>query len=126
MPEGYSRIIYADKPFTYVSGSAPAEIYADIPGTRFLSGLSAEREDFAAGYSALLSLCGKEFYGSCEAYAMYGKDVSVPEEQFIFCAEVFFELGIFGIKNGRLKLNAEVRNALTNSRIYRAVKEAKE
>ena len=57
---------------------------------------------------------------------MYGKDVSVPEEQFIFCAEVFFELGIFGIKNGRLKLNAEVRNALTNSRIYRAVKEAKE
>ena len=126
MPEGYSRIIYADKPFTYVSGCAPAEIYADIPGARFLSGLSAEREDFAAGYSALLSLCGKEFYGSCEAYAIYGKDVSVPEEQFIFCAEVFFELGIFGIKNGRLKLNAEVRNALTNSRIYRAVKEAKE
>lgn len=122
IPTDYSRVIFADQPLAYPL-LPPAERQAVPTGMSFVNALSVDRADFAMAYSAMLGICGREYVGSCEAYAAYKPDV--PQLQFIFSAEVFMELGIFGIKNGKLVLNAEVKNSLDNSRIYAAVKEAK-
>ena len=82
--------------------------------------MSAERQDFASAFSYLLSLNGKPFYGSAEGYVAYSPDFTA--EQFVFCTEVFLELKIFRIENGRLIYDASVKNALGNSEIYNAVK----
>ena len=51
--------------------------------------------------------------------------VLIDERQFIFCTEVFLELGIFSVTGGRLRFESKVKNALDNSKIYRAIAELK-
>lgn len=119
----HAEIVYLDKPLAVKDFGIPASINGEINGfSRYVKNMSTERQMFASVFSYLLSLNGKPFYGSAEGYAVYSPDFTA--EQFVFCTEVFFELGIFVIENGRIIYDARVKNALDNSEIYKAVVKA--
>ena len=117
----HAEIVYLDKPLAVKDFGLPVSMNEDADGvSRYIKNMSAERQDFASAFSYLLSLNGKPFYGSAEGYGAYSPDFTA--EQFVFCTEVFLELKIFRIENGRLIYDASVKNALGNSEIYNAVK----
>ena len=119
----HGEIVYLDKPLAAKDFSLPVSINENLSGyARFLRDISVAREDFARVFSYMLTLNGKAFEGSAEAYAEYKPNFSAA--QFIFCAETFIELGILKTENGRLIYDARVKSALENSAIYKAVKEA--
>lgn len=117
----YSRVIYIDLPLRTVSAAAQQVFYGGLSGKSFLENLSVGREDFAAVFSYMLNIDGREFYDSARAFCAYAPDFTA--EQFVFSAEVFLELGIFRIKDGRLRFDPLVKSSLDNSAIYRAVRE---
>lgn len=119
----HGEIVYLDKPLALKDFSLPVSVNENLSGfARFLRDISVERDEFARVFSYMLTLNGKAFVGSAEAYSEYKPSFSPA--QFVFCAETFIELGIFKAENGRLTYDARVKSALENSAIYRAVKEA--
>ena len=119
----HGEIVYLDKPVAVKDFGLPVSANKTLDGySRLLSGASADRGEFARVFSYLLSLNGKPFIGTAEAFVEYKPSFSAA--QFIFSAETFLELGIFAIENGRLLFDARVKSALDNSTIYKAVKTA--
>ncbi len=119
----HGEIVYLDKPVAVKDFGLPASANKTLDGySRLLSCASADRDEFARVFSYLLTLNGKPFVGTAEAFIEYKPSFSAA--QFIFSAETFLELGIFAIENGRLIYDARVKSALDNSKIYKAVKTA--
>lgn len=119
----HGEIVYLDKPVAVKDFGLPVSANKTLDGySRLLSDASADRGEFARVFSYLLSLNGKPFIGTAEAFVEYKPSFSAA--QFIFSAETFLELGIFTIENGRLLFDARVKSALDNSTIYKAVKTA--
>ena len=115
VPEGYERIIYLDTPLGFFK-NVENFIAADAPDNGWINKISTERSDVADIYNTLKNYTGKEFLSSADFY-----EKNRPCEngfQFVFVCEVLLELGIFFIKDGTLRLDARVKNALTNSVLY--------
>ena len=85
------------------------EQYADVFADGFTGGVQ-NAEEKGLGFNGLIARVKRAFDGR-----------GICAEQFVFSTEVFFELGFFEIKDGRLKRNAAVKSALNNSKIYNAV-----
>ncbi len=115
IPDGYTKVVYLDKPLS-LAGSVDGECVDGVSGYAFLEKLPISRTDFAEYFTILRSLCGKEFLSSAWAYDRYNPDVD--GYAFVLAAEVFLELKIFYVKDGRLYQDVKIKNALTNSKVY--------
>ena len=84
-------------------------------------GLKTDREVFADAFSTLadgIKRSAKEFINETLA------DKSQEERrQFLFCFEVFKELGFFTVQRGLLLRNYSVKKPLDDSVLYRSVRE---
>ena len=87
-----------------------------ICGYEHLDFVDTSREYFAEVFNYLCSLVGERFVDSAWAYNNY--EIDFDGFSFVFCAEVFLELGFFEIRNGVLCRNTQKKNPLTNSVIY--------
>ena len=63
-----------------------------------------------------------EFCSKIGEYKILDNDIK-DAKQFIFCLEVFIELGFFEIENGVLIKGKNTNNPLTNSKIYNKVRQ---
>ena len=116
LPEAYKKVVYLDKPFNYLTCNVESYLVDGVSGIEIAKKLSTERENFASVFAKLCEVVGKPFYNSVKAFELYGKDFE--QYNFIFSCEVFFDLGFFSIENGYLTRHAEIKNALTNSKLY--------
>ena len=113
-PDGWERIVYLDRPLS-VFKSIPCCI-ADADRCDGSESVSTDRTDIAEVYEILRHFKGREFTDSAAFYCRHK-----PTEngfQFVFVCEIMLELGIFCVESGVLRQRPNVKNALTNSRIY--------
>ncbi len=115
IPDGYTKVVYLDKPIS-VAGDVESYCFSQIDGCKWLDKISTDRSAFTETFNVLRTLCGRDFSGSAWAFDRYSPTLN--GFQFIFATEVFFELGIFYIKDGKLFQDVKVKNALTNSKVY--------
>jgi len=116
VPEGYTKLVYLDKPFGVAKTEVETLIASDILGVKEVYKLSLDRAIFSEYFIKLKGLIGKSFKNTYEFCARF-----VGEEdlnQFIFVTTVFIELGIFHVKNGNFLIDTSVKNPLTNSKVY--------
>ena len=118
IPEGYDEIVYLDKPARFFP-CAKTVSASGVKGTARWKTLSVDRSDFETVYKYLCSAEGKPYAGAAEFYRAERPETDA--RQFVFAAEVFFELGFFGVKNGRLTRNLTAKSALDKSVIYNTV-----
>ena len=123
IPTCYEKVVYLEKPLAVLDTKAENYVVNDSRYLDRFKALKTDRETFAEVFSVLKTLHGKEFTGSVEFYS--DNKAYESARQFIFCLEVFLELGIFSERNGRLYYDAKVKNALDNSKIYRRIAELK-
>ncbi|MBE7086934.1 MAG: single-stranded-DNA-specific exonuclease RecJ [Clostridiales bacterium] len=116
LPLGYKRVIYLDKPLYTLNGEVESLIIDSNLTNTAMEELSVDRTDFAGVFNALRSMCGKEFCSSSWAYEKY--QPLLNGYTFVLGAEVFFELGFFYVKDGLLRQDVKIKNALTNSKLY--------
>lgn len=115
IPDGYAKVVYLDKPLCAIGENRVC--FNDVSGyNKIIDRISVDRSAFAAIFSVMRSLCGKEYRGSAWAYEKYLPDAD--GFMFVFAAEVFLELGIFYVKDGVLRQDVKIKNALTNSKVY--------
>ena len=92
IPKGYTKIVYLEKPVaipTIFYDNAIVEVYNNTNYNLF-NNLSCDRETFKNYYNLFCSKVGE--------YLFIDNDNS-NVKQFIFCLEVFIELGFFAIEN---------------------------
>lgn len=116
VPEGYDKIVYLDTPLSYLKTSAKSFSCERADGRKIFAELNDARSEFTDVFVFLKSSVGKEFSGASSFYERHKPDCE--EAQFVFATEVFFELGFFFVKDGILRFNPAVKNALTNSVLY--------
>lgn len=116
IPEEYGKVVYLDKPMAPINSQVKTFV-VDIPVDNFnYNSLKTDRESFAFVYNFLTNLCGQVYLNSADL--VYNRKDITEDTLFIFATEVFFELGFFSVENGYLKKNPNVKNALTNSKLY--------
>ncbi len=116
VPNGFKKVVYLDKPLSFCKNSAQNYLVDGEIGYKVLDELSVERALFAEYFIKLKGLVGKDFssvtefclqnLGDCELY------------QFIFVTTVFMELKLFKEKNGKFIFDSNLKNPLTNSKVY--------
>ncbi len=118
LTEGVKRVVYLDKPLSYISG-AELFIIPDLLGYKILDKISTDRNVFTQYFIKLKGLVGKEFIDITDFCRQYcGND---DLYQFIFATVVFMELKIFSVKNDKFIFNSNVKNPLTNSKAYSTI-----
>ena len=122
VPDCYERVVYLTTPLRPIETAAESFTFGGKISEDFYA-LRTDRGVFSEIFKILRSLSGKEFSDSVNLF--YDNTVGTDEKQFVFCTEVFLELGIFSATGGRLRFESKVKNALENSKIYRAVAELK-
>ena len=116
IPEGYAKIIYLDKPLYNFFSSSEEFVIDGAKYMNVLDKLSVDRSTFEQCFIRLKTLIDKDFistYDFCSNFSV-GDDIY----QSIFTTTVFMELGIFGLKNGKFIFNSNIKNPLTNSKVY--------
>ncbi len=85
-------------------------------GIQILQKISTEREQFITTFNTLKSLAGERYIDSATFAMENFKNGEVY--QAIFVLEVLMELKIFNRRNGKLNFDKNIKNALTNSKVY--------
>ncbi len=116
IPDWFERVVYLDKPMQYLTSDINSYLYSDVVGYKALDRISTDRSDFSRIFAYLKTLNNKAFNGSANFALKHAGSES--KENFVFVTEVFLELNIFEIKNGTFVFNENVKNALTNSKLY--------
>lgn len=117
VPNNFNKIIYLDRPISFLDEKI-AYVNNNFINPN-VSKLLSDRSVFSEIYSYLCKIEGKTFYNS--AYYVQNNELPFDDKQFIYSTEVFIELGIFYIEDGVVRRNLNVKNALTNSRIYNRI-----
>lgn len=121
IPSGYTSVVYLDKPINPISTQVKSYVLnSDM--VSYIDLLVTDRCAFTETFTLLLQLVGKQFINVRNAYEDLKDKTKLSSIQFIFCYKVFVELGFFSEQNGILVRNANVKNELTNSKIYNAIK----
>ncbi len=115
----YKNIIYLDKPLVINDSKGKVSVVNEVLGSANAYDLSVDRSDFAKVYDILVKNQYQPFMSSADFYRK--NDVKISGRQFVFCVEVFFELGLIFIKNGKLFIAKNVKNPLENSKIYQTI-----
>ncbi len=114
--DGFKKIVYLDRPLSFYQGSAQCYLIDGENGFNALDEISVDRAIFTENFVRLKSLIGKDFNNVAEFCLRF---IDINEAyQYIFATTVFMELGIFGEKNGKFIFNGNVKNPLTNSKVY--------
>ena len=116
LSEEIERVVYLDKPLSFSDYAGQSYLIANAPENFYAQNISVEREIFAKIFNQLCMLNGRRFK-SADDFVL----ANLPEEnafQAIFCLTVFFDLKIFSVKDGIFTYNQNVKNALTNSKVY--------
>ncbi len=116
IPDCFERVVYLDKPMQYLTCDVKSYLYSDVIGYKILDKISTYRSDFSRIFTCLKTLNNKAFNGSANFALRHAG--SENKENFVFVTEVFLELNIFEIKNGTFVFNENIKNALTNSKLY--------
>lgn len=116
IPEVYNNVVYLDTPLAVLQTNAKVKVVKDLSGIETLKDLQTERGFFAGVFARLCEVNRRPFFNAVHGYENYGEGFDA--NSFVFAVEVFLELGIFKIENGCLVRYPEVKNALTNSKIY--------
>ncbi len=114
--EEVERVVYLDKPLSYANYLGQSYIIEDAEDNFYIKKLSVDREEFARIFNLLCQQNCKRFISPVSFIQN-----NLPNEDFYqatFCLETFLELNIFSIKNGIFGYNQNVKNALTNSKVY--------
>ncbi len=110
------KIIYLDIPMQYINHQGEVKRYGNLIGYKAIDNVSTDRGEFARVFSKLVALSGKIFKDSANFAKKYFDGENLY--QIIFVIEVFCELKIFKITNGKFVYDQKVKNALTNSKVY--------
>ena len=121
IPDGFDQVVYLDEPISFLPTDANVYCNFELCGYELLEYVETEREALLEVYSIISSYDGTSYTSSADFYNTYAP-IDNPF-QMIFAMEVFLELGLFSVENGKLKRNAGVKNPLTNSKIYNKVLE---
>lgn len=119
--KGFETVIYMDNPPSVTARGKNTYVNTDISGKGLFYGLSADRSVFAEIFMALKRYSGKKFEKAVDFYNL--DIVKYNVRQFVFCAWVFIELGIFDISDGVFRFNPTVKSELKNSVIYAKTEE---
>ncbi len=125
IPAEYERVVYLDRPFAYFN--CENSLVFDKNNT-FINNISTDREIFKQVFNLIDKKQNVRFIDIVSLYFTLkneGKIENISAEQFIFSAEVFFELNFFYQANGVLIRNKEATSPLTNSKIYCKIQEIK-
>ena len=125
IPDGYEMVVYLDKPICYQKTIAKTYCVENLENNYLITNLSTDRSAFAYVFNTLKAFENVYFGNSVMAYEQLCVE-NISLDNFIFASEVFFELGFFSLKDGYLKLNADVKSPLTNSLIYSTICNIKE
>ena len=116
IPETVKRVVCVGKPIQFPAYKSEILLLDCESGETLYEKLSTDRSDFTRVFGVLSTLNGKPFHSTSTFCAEYLQEEDVY--QAIFCTEVFIELGIFSVNNGVFLLDQNVKNALTNSKVY--------
>ncbi len=113
---GFSAVVYLDTPIKVLETDVKSYFVPEFNGYRIIDTISTDREVFKDNFNRLVALNGKTFKNVSE-FCM--KNLSGENlYQYVFAISVFVELGIFSIENGYFSYNSQVKNPLTNSKVY--------
>ncbi len=116
MTAGYDKVVYLDKPMANAFFTKNSYLIEEKIGYKILDNVSLDRQIFTDCFIKLKSLVGKDFTNIWQFCSRFCGEDDIY--QFIFCTTVFLELGIFGQKNGKFIFDSNVKNPLTNSKVY--------
>lgn len=116
IPNNYNKVIYLDKPMQTLTCEIDSFVVKDVLGYTVLDKVSIERSSFAKIFTLLKNNKGKKFVSASDFYYKYINDGNGLN--FVFATTVFIELKIFEVKNGILFYNDNIKNPLTNSKVY--------
>ena len=121
---GFRDFIFLDTPADYnIAALEGRKIYVngDICGYKMFEGLDVARESLLEIFAALRRdvnmLCGE----TVEEIAVACDGLGFDKREFIFALNVFEELGLVELGEGRLTVYRGVKAELTDSEIYRKV-----
>lgn len=123
----YSRIVFVDRPPTdgvvsYINSVSGAEVFVPESISDIYGGVCADREVFAAAYSAISS----HRQSACASATVFYKRLlpflrGMSVKQFAVCYAVFCELGFMRFDGKTLAVDGSVRRQLTESNIYAVI-----
>ena len=121
---GFRDFIFLDTPADYnIAALEGRKIYVngDICGYKMFEGLDVARESLLEIFAALRRdvnmLCGE----TVEEIAVVCDGLGFDKREFIFALNVFEELGLVALGDGRLTVYRGVKAELNDSEIYRKV-----
>lgn len=114
--EEFDRVIYLDSPVSLIDFKGENVIVDGLCGYKWIDNLSLDRSDFSRLFTHLKSFVGKPYRSATDLYLDSQSEENAY--QFIFALSVFTELDIFTRKNGKLYYDYQVKNPLTNSKLY--------
>lgn len=120
IPEGYSKVIYLDKPLQYINNAIATDGPVAFNG---LKELSLDREVFIRIFNSIKKLGKNNVENVVKAY--YKANCDCSHYTFIACLETFIELGFIKINNGIITFNEKIKRPLTDSKIYSKLLELK-
>ncbi len=113
--EGYNRVVYLDKPLTFVKGYEESYCIDNVVGYGWIKNVSTDREVMIEYFNKISTFVGK---ANEDIISGIENDKTVNQKQFIFALCVFKELGIFYFLDGVLKKDNKIKSSLTNSTVY--------
>lgn len=123
LSDGYDRVVYLDTPICVKDLGVEQTVYSNISGFESIKNLSLERDNFEKVFNYVNGLENKNIV----SVEMLAEDntIGIDKYEFVFCLEVFLELGFFVIDNGSITRNYLSKKPLTDSKIYCTIQEIK-
>ncbi len=113
--EGYNRVVYLDKPLSFIKGYEESYCIDNLIGYRWIDSLSTDRSDMVSAFNKICTFVGKS---KMQILSEIENEQELNVKQIIFAFCVFKELGIFYMLEGVLKKDNKIKSALTNSTVY--------
>lgn len=128
IPTWAKTAVYLDVPLKYLPTDKRSVCKFDYTGFNFIEELSVERSVFKEYFNKIVANAGKEYKNAVDFYNSYIKspiDTEAQAIQFLFCFEVFSELGFFYVSGGVLRRDARAQSPLDGSQIYKRISDLK-
>lgn len=119
IPKYYDKVIYLDLPLTIIPSSAENYVVKDVLISSLVAGVKTNREDIGKIFMGLKKIAGRRYIGAYELAKTIGAEFGFTSS--LFAIEVFNELNLTQVKDGRFFVNDAVFNPLTNSNIYNKI-----
>lgn len=119
IPKHYEKIIYLDTPLTLIPSNAENYVVKDVLASSLMSGVKTSRDELGKIFMGLKKIAGRRYIGAYELAKTVGAEYGFNSS--LFAIEVFNELNLTQVKDGRYFVNDAVFNPLTNSSIYNKI-----